>query len=46
MAKELSRAQRRAKRRLAEKMAAYEAICKKDKNGSKAYTKPGNGRCW
>lgn len=43
----LSRKQRRAQRRLGEKLAAYEAMCKSaGKNGSVGFTKPGNGRCW
>ena len=39
----LSKYQRRATRRLAEKMAAYDAGVKSSgKNGAAAYTKPGN----
>jgi hypothetical protein len=40
-----SRPVRRAKNRLASKIAGYELACKSDtKNGAKAYTKPGSSK--
>lgn len=42
----MSRANRRAERRLAEKMAKYEQMKSSDKFGGKGFTKPGSLKKW